>query len=344
MKIDQALVDSTGRVLIEKGAFLDDFQIEYLQTNVPGGIYVAEGEPDEDELNQVFISEFAQKEIENNRKPDPKKVELTQEVKKRVSEGIQYLFDNTTGSDFAEKSESVAGELMTSILDSDAVAFDINTLKVSDVAAMSLVIGKNLGLSREDLKELGVAGLLHDVGKSSIPKEILNKPGKLTDEEFVYMKQHSLFGLKILKERGGFSNGVLNGVMQHHEKMSGRGYPQGVPAERIHRYARIISVADVYDALVTKRPYKDGFPKSTAVEMIMAMTEDLDNDVMKSFLDTVVLYPEGSFVTLSNGELCKVVANNKGYPLRPKVVSIKTGRLHDLSCDLDYASMTIPQN
>ena len=349
MKVDQPIFGPDGRVLIERGAFLDDFEIEGLLKKGIMSVYITEGEADDDE---VEISPQAQQAIEKTRVPDKKKVELSNEVKERVGQGIQYLFDNTSNEDFAQSSENVAGELMNSIMSSDAVAFDINMLKVSDeytfkhsvdVAAMAMIIGKNMGLEKEELKRLGEAGLLHDIGKSSIPDEILNKKDKLTDEEFAFIKQHSVFGFKILTERGGFSDDVLRGVLQHHEKMNGRGYPQATPGDRIHKFARIISVADVYDALVTDRPYKKGFSKGAAVEMIMAMTEELDINAMNIFLRTVVAYPVDSIVTLVNGEKAKVVQNYVGYPLRPKVVSVTTGKIYDLSNDLSCASLLIDE-
>ncbi len=351
MKIDQMVVDATGRALIEKGAYLDDFQIMELIKRGVTGIYIAEGEADEDDM--TFIPEFTQKVIEQNTKPDPQKLELSQEIKKRVNEGIQFLYNNTDSPDFVQNSENVSGELMKSIMDSDAVAIDLTTLKVSDeytfkhsvdVAAMSIIIGKNLGLPDEELKQLGTAGLLHDVGKSKIPNEVLNKPAKLTDEEFAIMKQHSVFGYRILMEKKGFSDAILKGVLQHHEKMNGRGYPMNVDGKFIHKFARIISVADIYDALVTERPYKKGFEKRTAVEMIMAMTSELDINAMQGFLNTVILYPVGKQLVLSNGEKVKVLENIPGYPLRPKVVSIATGKIYDLSSDVHCASLVIPGN
>ncbi|MCR5304089.1 MAG: HD-GYP domain-containing protein, partial [Lachnospiraceae bacterium] len=325
------------------------FEIDGLLKKGIMSVYITEGEEDDSE---VEISPQAQQVIEKNLVPDKRKMELSKEVKERVGQGIQYLFDNTTDENFAQSSENVAGELMNSIMSSDAVAFDINMLKVSDeytfkhsvdVAAMAMIIGKNMGMPHDELKRLGEAGLLHDIGKSSIPDEILNKKDKLTDEEFTFIKQHSVFGFKILTERGGFSDDVLRGVLQHHEKMNGRGYPKGTPGEHIHKFARIISVADVYDALVTDRPYKKGFSKGAAVEMIMAMSEELDLDVMKIFLSTVVAYPVNSIVTLVNGEKAKVVQNYVGYPLRPKVVSVTSGKVYDLSNDIACASLLIDE-
>ncbi|MBO4375175.1 MAG: HD-GYP domain-containing protein [Lachnospiraceae bacterium] len=349
MRIDQAVKDSTGRALIEKGAYLDDFQIEYLLDKGIGGIYISEGEADPDEL-ELQIPQYTKDLIQKERKEDRKKVRLNAEVIERVGKGVQYLFDNSDSENLSEATNNVSNELIKVISDSDAVAVDINLIKVSDeytfkhsvdVATMAMIIGKNYGLEQEELRELCTAGLLHDLGKSKIPLEVLNKPGKLDDNEFALMKQHSLFGFKILKERNEFPESIMLGVLQHHEKMNGKGYPQGVPSNRIHKYARIISVADVYDALVTKRPYKDGLPKRVAIEMIMAMTQELDIDAMRSFLKSIILYPVDSIVHLSTGEPCKVVENNKQNVLRPRVVGLKTGKVYDLANDVACASMLI---
>ena len=349
MKIDQSVLDATGRSLIEKGAFLDDFQIEYLQGKGVGGVYIQEGEPDPDEV-EIQIPQYTRELIEKNRVEDRAKVKLSESVRKRVGEGIQFLYNNTESANFSETTNNVANELMKTIVDNDAVAVDISMLKVSDeytfkhsvdVATMAMIVGKKHGLSEKDIHDLGIAGLLHDVGKSKIPNEVLNKPGKLTDEEFALMKQHTLFGFEILKNRNEFPDSIMRGVLQHHEKTNGKGYPLGVSEDKIHPYAKIISVADVYDALVTERPYKKGFPKSVAIEMIMSMTGELDFDAMKSFLASVILYPVDSIVTLSSGELAKVIENNSENALRPKVVGLKTGQIYDLANDVKCASLII---
>ncbi|MCM1465123.1 MAG: HD-GYP domain-containing protein [Bacteroidales bacterium] len=349
MKIDQSIVDGTGRALIAKGAFLDDFQIEYLQEKGVGGVYIQEGELDPEEL-EMNISEHTKEVIEKTRVQDRAKVTLTESVRKRVGEGIQYLYSNAESEGFLEATNNVTNELMNAIFENDAVAVDVGMLKVSDeytfkhsvdVATMAMIIAKKHGLKDAEIRELGISGLLHDVGKSKIPNEVLNKPGKLTDDEFALMKQHSLFGFEILKKRNQFSDGIVKGVLQHHEKMNGKGYPLGVSAEKIHKYARIISVADVYDALVTERPYKKAFSKRDAVEMIMAMTGDLDIDVMQSFLGSVILYPVDSVVELSNGEKAKVVENSTEYTLRPKVVGLMSGKIYDLAGDINCASIII---
>lgn len=131
------------------------------------------------------------------------------------------------------------------------------------------------------------------------------------------------------------------GVLQHHEKLNGKGYPMGVAAEKIYPYAKILAIADIYDALVTERPYKKAFSQQDAIEMIMAMTDELDITYMRNFLGIVILYPVNSIVTLSNGEKAKVLENNPQYPLRPKVVGLRTGKVYNLSDDIKCASLII---
>ncbi len=347
MKIGQQIRDVTGRVLIQQGTQLEGHYIQYLEEHGINSIVIQEGEDDEP---AVELSEKAKRVVERTRVDDPSKISLREDVKKRVGEGVRYLYDNTESAQFLETTTNVSEELIRAINKYDAVAIDIAQLKVSDeytfkhsvdVASLSMIIGKKYGLKRDQMREIGVAGLLHDIGKSMIPKSILNKPGKLTDEEFQQMKYHSLYGYKILENNKGFSVGIKSGVLQHHEKMNGHGYPMAVTEPKIHPYARIISVADVYDALVTERPYKKAFHKKDAIEIIMTMTDDLDMKAMKSFLTSIILYPVDSIVRLSNGEYARVVENNPDYPLRPKVVSAQSGVIYDLNNDVHCQSILI---
>ena len=227
---------------------------------------------------------------------------------------------------------------------------DISALRTSDeytfkhsvdVATMSMIIAKNMKMSSQDVYNIGIAGLLHDMGKSKIPLEILNKPGKLTTEEFSLMKEHSLMGYRIIKEKNEFNDSICFAVLQHHEKMDGSGYPMGVSSDKIVPYAKILSVVDVYDALVTERPYKKAYSQRTAVEMVMSMSGELDINAMRSFLSSVILYPVDSTVELSNGEKARVVKNSELSALRPTVVGLQSGKVYNLAEDLSCASIVI---
>lgn len=351
MIIDQAIVDRAGRVLIARRTPMDDYMIAALAKMGVHGVYIREGEEEEEEKKEeIVIAPAIQKEIDTQSVADPAKVELTESVKERVAEGLQFLYSDTDSPDFTNTTKTITSDLMKAITENDAIAVDINALKISDeytfkhsldVATMSMIIAKQYGFKENEVYEVGVSGLLHDIGKSKIPNELLNKAGKLTDEEFELMKQHSLFSYSILKEKQDISDMVKIGALQHHEKMNGRGYPMGVTGEKINLFARIISVVDIYDALVTERPYKKAFTPRDAVEMIMSMTEELDINVMKSFMESIILYPVGSDVELSNGEQARVVENSALYKLRPKVIGLKTGRVYNLATDMKCANIVI---
>lgn len=349
MKIDQAVVDKSGRNLVQRGSILDNYVIDSLLKMGVMMVYIQSGEETAGDIEKS-ISPQARKQIERLHTDDRSKVELSDSVKTRVAEGIQFIYSNTESKELADATNNIASNLMNAINSTDAIAVDISALKTSDeytfkhsvdVATMSMVLAKQQGLSQKQIYEIGVAGLLHDIGKTKIPLDILNKPARLTDEEFAVMKQHPVFGYRMIKDRDEFSNEICMAVLQHHEKMNSKGYPIGFPSDKITQYARILTIADIYDALVTERPYKSAFSQRDAVEMIMSMTDELDITAMKSFLESMILYPVDSIVELSNGEKAKVVKNNPHYILRPTVVGIKSGRVYDLSMDIKCANIII---
>lgn len=349
MKIDQAVVDKSGRNLVQRGSILDNYVIDSLLKMGVMMVYIQSGEETAGDIEKS-ISPQARKQIERLHTDDRSKVELSDSVKTRVAEGIQFIYSNTESKELADTTNNIASNLMNAINSTDAIAVDISALKTSDeytfkhsvdVATMSMILAKQQGLSQKQIYEIGVAGLLHDIGKTKIPLDILNKPARLTDEEFAVMKQHPVFGYRMIKDRDEFSNEICMAVLQHHEKMNSKGYPVGFPSDKITQYARILTIADIYDALVTERPYKSAFSQREAVEMIMSMTGELDLTAMKSFLESMILYPVDSIVELSNGEKAKVVKNNPHYILRPTVVGIKSGRVYDLSMDIKCANIII---
>ena len=348
MVIDQAIMDRDGRILIARKTVLDEFLIEALQRMKITGVYTREGEEDLDDDIEVAPETLAK--IEQLRVADRAKVTLSESVKQRVTTGIQFLYKDVSSDEITGAAEDITSSLMDAIMENDAIAMNVDALKVSDeytfkhsvdVATISMMIAKQSGMDDAAVHDVGVAGLLHDVGKARIPGEILNKAGKLTEEEFAFMKQHTLLGYQILKDKKDVKQEVMLGILQHHEKMNGAGYPLGLTGDKISAYARILSIADIYDALVTERPYKKAFSQQDAVEMIMAMAEELDVGYMRDFLDIVILYPVDSVVTLSNGERARVVSNTPHYPLRPTVVGLKSGKVYDLSGDLACASIII---
>ncbi len=348
--LDDIVVDRLGRCLIKPGTVVTDYIINSLLERGITMVFISTGEEEETSDN-VEISKKAKVQIEKLRTPDPKKVSLKEEVKKRVSDGIQLIYSLPDDNDqVCDTANHIVTDLFTAIDENDAVALDISELKISDeytfkhsvdVATISMIIAKNLNYSDKQLREIGMAGLLHDVGKAKIPLEILNKPAALTKGEFAIMKQHSILGYNTIKNIPGMEPAVALGVLEHHEKMNGMGYPDGKDFSQISQYAKILNVADIYDALVTTRPYKSAKSQRESVEMIMAMAvSELDSAAVNSFMQTAILYPVDSIVTLSNGETAQVVKKNPNLLLRPTVVGIESGIVYDLS-DLKNASIVI---
>jgi HD-GYP domain-containing protein (c-di-GMP phosphodiesterase class II) len=348
MRIDHPVVDRMGRELIARGATADEYEIEALIKLGIMTVYIQEIV--EDPEGEPQLSDKAKRNVERYRTEDRSKVTLSDSVRRQVSEGIQTIYSDTGSAAFADTTNSIAGSLLAAIEENDAIAIDISSLKTSDeytfkhsvdVATIGMVIGKTLGLSNQQIYEIGIAGLLHDVGKTKVPLEILNKPARLDKDEFEIMKQHSVYGYRILKERNDYNDVIALGVLQHHEKMDGSGYPVGADSDTISPYAKILTVADIYDALVTERPYKSAFSQRDAVEMIMSMTSELDMSAMRAFLESTILYPVDSYVELSNGETARVVKNNAHFIMRPTVVGVRSGRVYDLGEDIACANIII---
>lgn len=349
MIIDQTIEDRMGRNLIIRGSELDEFIIESLISLGIMSVYIQDGEYDPEDPDKV-LSAKARKKVEELRTDDRSTVSLSDSVRKRVAEGIQYIYSSTDSPELVDTTESIAANLMSAINANDAIAIDISALKTSDeytfkhsvdVATISMILAKQQQLSEKEIYEIGIAGLLHDVGKTKIPLEILNKPAKLTNEEFEIMKQHSVYGYRIIEKRHEFSRPIQLGILQHHEKINGSGYPLGTKADQIGHFAKILTVADIYDALVTERPYKSAFSQREAVEMIMSMTSELDINAMQSFLHSMILYPVDTLVKLSNGETARVVRNDPQFILRPTVVGVESGTVYNLGSDLKCANIII---
>ena len=215
------------------------------------------------------------------------------------------------------------------------------------VAILSIALGVALSMGKQELYDLGFAALLHDIGKVFIDKAIINKPSTLTTEEFEQMKNHSFLGFEHIQSDYKVSDEILLGILDHHERYDGSGYPSGKVGDQISWYGRIIATADVYDALTSERPYRKAVLPSDAMEFIMASnTAQFDSTVVEAFTRKIAPYPLGTCVLLSNGFSAIVSGNCKESGLRPKVRVYKEKEIDvepyeiDLS-DFEYLSTII---
>ncbi len=194
-----------------------------------------------------------------------------------------------------------------------------------NVSILAAAFGKSLGMIKGEIQNLALCGLLHDVGKTKIPIEILNKPGSLTDEEFALMRHHAVHGRTILMSTGASSlQSAVDVAFSHHERIDGKGYPRALPAEKIPYFAKVIALVDTYDAITSTRVYQKALASMHALEIIHKNSgTQFDAELADAFIRMVGIYPPGSIVEMLNGEVGIVVESYEGQRLKPKVLMVR---------------------
>ncbi|WP_275672344.1 HD-GYP domain-containing protein [Thermomonas alba] len=218
-------------------------------------------------------------------------------------------------------------EMQASVLRNPSALISVARLKTHDdytylhsvaVAALMLALARQLGLDPVQTKMAGCGGLMHDLGKAFMPLEILNKPGRLTDEEFAVMKTHPAAGARALQEAGAEA-GVIDIALHHHERMDGRGYPHGLRGEEISLLARMGAICDVYDAVTSVRAYKAPWDPAGAMREMARWEGHFDKRIFNAFVKTVGIYPIGALVRLASEHLAVVAEQSSESLLKPKV-------------------------
>jgi HD-GYP domain-containing protein (c-di-GMP phosphodiesterase class II) len=192
-----------------------------------------------------------------------------------------------------------------------------------NVCIMSILLGRELQMPVNELNQVGVCGLMHDIGKMKVPLEVLNKPGKLSADELAVMHKHTVFGRDILMSARNIYPGAVDVAYSHHERLVGGGYPRGVDKTALSAYTKIVAVVDAYDAITSDRVYQTGKPHLIALGILVnGMSSHFEANFVTRFINCIGFYPQGNMVELSNGEIGIVFEQNKADRLKPKILIV----------------------
>lgn len=351
----RTIYDNNGRILLKEGTKLSNNLIEKIKALKIYSLYI--------------IDEYSDKEIIDIISPElrQKSVKLVKDIfgnadsMKLANVEFCSLNKKETFSDLKKKEEyfntlkDLSEDLCKNILANKDISVGLVDIKNMDnytyqhsvnVATLSVVLGVGIALPKEKLIDLCVGALLHDIGKVFVGKNIIQKPAGLTDEEFNIIKLHPQLGYDYIKNIPNIKTACKMVVLQHHERIDGTGYPNALVDEDINLLARIVSIADVYDALTSDRPYKRAMCPNDAFEFILSKAGTMfDFNLTKIFSRIMVPYPEGTLVKLSDNSIATVTKTHPLYPLRPsvKIVKCDNPELQNIIVDLSESLSLVIQ-
>jgi putative nucleotidyltransferase with HDIG domain len=310
MQIAENIYNEYGAVVVAENTVLDNFIIDRIQNL---GLIKIKVNDYNDDIIVVSGTELFRAQYNEN-------LNVVKNILHDISTGKQIN---------PEKLNNATDSIVTRINENRDIVSCINQMREADeytythsvnVSLLCMLIGKWLKYDFYTIKSLVSAGLLHDIGKGKVSSEILNKPGPLTKEEFEEMKKHTVYGFKIAETLPGLNDEILKGILMHHEREDGSGYPFALKSDQIHDFGKIIAVADIYDAMTSNRVYHGmECPFDVIEEMEKNSFGTLDHRVVSVFLKNIAAYYMGDFVKLSTGDIGEIVYINPFNVSKPIV-------------------------
>ena len=315
-------------------------------------------EPSDEVVRPSFIPETVQLTIYDDKTTVEVEIRAAEDSFKRTNDLLNRIAEDIRAGEGLqlENVESVINDMVDSMVrNPDALMWvarmreqDLNIYSHGISVAVNLVaFGRHLGYPKEQLAQLGTLGLLLDIGKIKLPRELLEKNQRLTADEFEEIKDHVDLGLGILHETPNIHPDVLDGIAQHHERMNGSGYPNNLMGDKISTFGRMSAIADTYAAVTKPRPYAEVVSPHQALQMLSTWSgSQFQADMVEQFIQSIGVFPVGSMVELSTGEVAVVVTHSKFKRLRPTVLVLtepdKTVRANPGTLDLLYDTSETP--
>lgn len=311
MIVGKSIYNEQGITLVNYRVTLTDKLILRMKEKGLPGLYIEDSLSDDIRIEELISDELEVKAAQALRRMD---IDAALDVAGEITDEL-----------------SVDGEISVNLV-SLRTNSDYTYKHSVNVAVLSVLTGMGIGLKKPMLKELAASGLLHDIGKVNIPIETLEKAGPLTEEEYDLMKKHSEFGYEKIKDDITISSKTKMGVFMHHENVDGTGYPMGLRGDQIYMFAKIIHIADVYDAITSERVYKKAQSPNEAIEFLMKNSGNMfQPEYVKAFITYIPVYPKGRNVILSDGDIAVIVENRQHNTLYPVIRRLSDGTTIDLS-------------
>lgn len=317
MKLAKQIFNEDGRVLLGKHMELSASLILRLKSFGISYLYIHDPLTEDVDLKDILSEET--------------RIQATQIIRTHFRKKIMDSMKTrvATRHDLGSQFKSMLDGIIDDLSQNQDAMIMMGDIQVSDnylfrhslnVCIYSILLAMKSGYTRQEVSAIGLGALLHDIGKMKVSQEALNKPGRLTEEEFLEIQRHTEIGYQMLKDEPNIPLLSAHCALQHHERLNGSGYPRGLKGKEIHDYALWVGMVDSYDAMTTHRIYRPAMLPHQAMEVIYAGSNDLfDKQKIELFRDKIAIYPLGLDVTLNTGQRGVVVDLNSTVPHRPVI-------------------------